>query len=118
MSNPITVQLAQGIVRPSLSVMLGVKLFCRGVLVFENFTMCALDNFDVIPRNTFLDAYKIDILHNEGKLIVCANSGFKLMNLYVDYNYTLEEMGVNLVALVSKLKSPNFLVLMSLERRL
>jgi hypothetical protein len=28
--------------------------------------MCALDNFDVIPRNTFLDAYKIDILHNEG----------------------------------------------------
>jgi hypothetical protein len=31
MANPITMQLAQGIARPSLSVVLGIKLFCRGV---------------------------------------------------------------------------------------
>ncbi len=62
--------------------MLRVELFCRGVLFFENFTLCALDNFDVIPGNTFLDAYKIDIFHSEGKLRVCASSGFKLMNLH------------------------------------
>jgi hypothetical protein len=84
--DPIIVQLAQGIVRPSLSVVLRVELFCERVRFFENFTLCDLNNFDVIPGNTFLDAYKVDILCSEGKLKVCANSGFKLVNLYVDYN--------------------------------
>ncbi len=80
--------------------------------------MCDLNNFVVILGNTFLDDYKIDILRSEGKLRVCAKSGFKLMNSYVDYNYTLEEMEVNLVVLASKLKLPNFLVLVFLRRRL
>ncbi len=115
--DPIIVQLAQGIIRPSLSVVLRVELFCGGVRFFENFTLCDLNNFDVIPRNTFLDAYEVNILYSEGKLKVCANSGFKLVNLYVDYNYTLVEMGMNLVALASKLESPSFLVLMSLKRQ-
>jgi hypothetical protein len=65
-----------------------------------------------------LDAYEVDILRSEGKLRVCAKSGFKLMNLYVDYNYTLAKIGVKLVALANKLKSPNFFVLMSLRRQL
>ncbi len=47
MTNPIMVQLAQGIGKPLLNVMLGVKLFCEGVHFFENFTLCDLDNFDV-----------------------------------------------------------------------
>jgi hypothetical protein len=58
------VQLPQGIARPSSNIMLGVKMFCGGVWIFENFTLCDLNNFDVILGNPFVDAYKINILHN------------------------------------------------------
>ncbi len=109
------VQLAQAIVRPSLSVMLGVKLFCKGVQFCENFTLCDLDNFDAILGKTFLDAYEIDILHSGVKLKVHAKNGFKLMNIDVDYNFALVEMGVNLVVLTYELKSLSFLLLMSLK---
>jgi hypothetical protein len=74
-----------------------------------------INNFDVIVGNTFLDAYKVDILHNEGRLKVHAKSGFKLMNLCADYNFALVKMGVNLVTLVSELKSLNCLILMFLR---
>jgi hypothetical protein len=47
--------------------MLNVKLFCGGINFFENFTLCDLDKSDVILRNTFLDAYKIEILYNGSK---------------------------------------------------
>jgi hypothetical protein len=47
-ADPIMVQLAQGIARPLLKIVLGVELFCGGVRFFENFIMCDLDNFDVI----------------------------------------------------------------------
>jgi hypothetical protein len=113
--NPIMVQLAQGIARPSLSIMLEVELFCKGIQFSKNFTLCELDNFDAILTNTFLDAYEIDILHNKGKLKICAKSGSKLMNLNAHYNFALVEMGVSLVVLVNMLKSPSFLVLMSLK---
>jgi hypothetical protein len=73
------------------------------VQFFENFTLCDLNNFDVIIGNTFLDAYKVNIFHNGGKLKVCAKCGFKLVNLDVDYNFALAKMGVNLVTLVSEL---------------
>jgi hypothetical protein len=62
------VQLAQGIARPSLIVMLNVKLFCGGIKFFENFTLCDLDKIDVILRNTFLDAYKSNVLYNGSEL--------------------------------------------------
>jgi hypothetical protein len=100
--------LAQGIVRPSFNVVLRVNLFCGGIYFLKNFTLCDLDNFDVIIGNTFLDAYKVDILHNEGRLRVYAKCGFKLMNLDAMYNFALVEMGVNLVALDSELKSFSF----------
>jgi hypothetical protein len=74
-----------------------------------------LDNFDVIIKNTFLDAYKIDIFYNKSKLGICAKVGFRLMNLNVDYSSTLAEMRINFVALVSELESPSFLILMSLK---
>jgi len=93
---------------------LGIKLFCRGVQFFENFTLCDLDNSNVIIGNTFLDAYKINILHNRGKLKVHANNGYKLMNLDVDYNFALAKMG-HLVVLTSELESLNFLIFISLE---
>jgi hypothetical protein len=38
MVNPITVNLAQGIFKPSLRVTLDVELFYKGVQLFENFT--------------------------------------------------------------------------------
>jgi len=113
--DPIMVQLAQGITRPSLNVMLRIELFCKGVQFFENFTLCDLDNFDVIFKNTFLDAYKVDIIYNQGKLRICAKNGYKLMNLYVNHNFALVEMGVNLVVLTNELESLGFLVFMSLK---
>jgi hypothetical protein len=51
--------------------------------------LCDLDNFDGIIGNIILDAYKVYILRNGGRLKVCAKSGSKLMNLNVDYNYAL-----------------------------
>jgi hypothetical protein len=86
-----------------------------GVQFFENFTLCDLNNFDVILGNTFLDVYKVAIFRSGGKLKVCAKCGFKLMNLDVDYNLTLVKMGMNLIVLASESKSPSFLVLMSLK---
>jgi len=56
-----------------------------------------LDNFDIIFKNTFFDAYEIDILRNKSKLRVHAKSGSKLMNLNAYYNFMLAKMGVNLV---------------------
>jgi hypothetical protein len=41
--------------------------------------------------------------------------GSKLMNLDVNYNFTLVEMGMNLVVLANELESPSFLLLMSLR---
>jgi hypothetical protein len=100
--------------------MLKVELFCNKVPLLENFTLCDINNFEVILGKTVLDVYEIDILHNEGRLKVHAKSGSKLMNLYVDNNFALAKMGVNLVALASELKFPKFTyfdVFESLPRR-
>jgi hypothetical protein len=102
------VQLAQNIARSLLSVMLSVELFCERIWFFENFIVCDLNNFDVILRNTFLDAYKVYILRNGDKLRVHTKSDFKLVNLDVDYNYALVFLGMNLVALVSELELFSF----------
>jgi len=116
LTNPIMVHLAQGISRPLFGVMLNVKMFClRGVQFFANFTLCELDNFDVIIRNTFLDVYEVDILHNGSKMRVHVKIDFKLVNLDVEYNSALVKVVVNLVALVKELKSPSFVILMSLR---
>jgi hypothetical protein len=107
--------LAQGIAKPSFNVMLEIELFCSKVPFLENFTLCDVNNFDVIVRNTFLDAYKINILHNKGRLKIHAKNGSKLVNSYADYNFALVKMGVNLVVITSELKSPNFFILMFLK---
>lgn len=115
MVDPITMHLAQGISRPSFIVALSVELFCRGIQFFENFTLCDLDNFDVILRNMFLDVYEINIFYNGNKVRVCAKVGFKLMNLDVEYNFMLVEVRINLVVLAKELKLPSFVILMSLR---
>jgi hypothetical protein len=114
-ADPIMVQLAQGIIRPLFNVTLGLKLFRGGVQVFENFTLCDLNNFDVILGNTFLDAYEVDILFSKSKLRVHAKCGSKLVNLNSDHNSTLAKMGVNFVTLANELELFNFLILMSLK---
>jgi hypothetical protein len=80
MADPITVQLAQGITKPSLNIVLNVGYFYEGVQFFENFILSDLNNFDVILRNTFLDAYKINIFYNRSNLRVYAKISSKLMN--------------------------------------
>jgi hypothetical protein len=64
-----------------------------------------LDNFDIIFKNAFLDAYEVDILQSKSKLRVHAKSGYKLMNLDADYNFMLAKMGVNLVEFPNVLPS-------------
>jgi len=113
---PIMVHLAQGISRPLFGVLLDVKMFCfRGVQFFENFTLCELNNFDVILMNTFLDVYEVDIFHNRSKVRVHVKIGFKLKNLDVEYNYALVKVAGNLVTFAKELKSPSFVILMSLR---
>jgi len=102
--DPIIVHLAQNIVKPSFNVTLGVELFCRGVQLFENFTLCDLNYFDIILRNTFLDAYEVNIFCNQNKVKICTKVGSKLVNLDGDYNFMLANIKINLVVLVKELK--------------
>ncbi len=62
-----------------------------------------------------MDAYKVDIFYNEGKLKVHAKVGFKLLNLFANYNFVLAKVRIDLVALASELESFHFLVFMFLR---
>ncbi len=115
MANPITVHLAQGIVKPSFNVTISVKLFCEGFQFLENFTFCDLNNFHVIVLNTFLDVYKINIFRKGSKMTIHTKVGFKLVNLNVEYNSALVEVGINLVALANEFELLIFLILIFLR---
>ncbi len=85
--DPKMMDLTQGIYRLLLGIMLDVKMFCfREMNFFESFTLCELNNFVVIIRNTFFDVYEVDIFHNRRKMRVHAKIGFKLVKLNVEYN--------------------------------
>jgi hypothetical protein len=73
-----------------------------------------LNSFDAILGNTFLDAYKINILHNGNKVKVHAKVSFKLMKLKMDCNFALPKVKINLGSLTKELKFPSFVILMSL----
>jgi hypothetical protein len=73
--NTILVHMAQGMAKSMLKIMLGIKLHIGGVQLFENFTLCDLNNFEAIIRNTFLDGYKVDILLREQKIRILAKVG-------------------------------------------
>ncbi len=79
--NPILVHMARGMAKLMLRIMLGIKLLIGGVQLFEIFTLCNLDSFEAIIRNTFLDAYEIDIIVKEQKIRIHAKVGSYLMNL-------------------------------------
>jgi hypothetical protein len=115
MVDPITMHLAQNIVKPSLYITLGVELFCGGIQLFDNFTLCNLNYFDIIIGNTFLDGYEINILYNKNKVKVRTKVGSKLMNLNGNHNSLLEKIGINLVVFIKELKSFCFMILMSLK---
>jgi hypothetical protein len=61
-----------------------------------------------------LDAYKIDILHNGNEMKVRAKVSFKLMKFKTDYNFAFTKVKINLGFLTQELKSPSFVILMSL----
>lgn len=92
--------------------MLGVKLFCGGVQIFGNFTVCYLNSFDVLLGNTFLNVYEVYIFHNGSKMKISAKVGSKLLNFSEDYNFALVKIGINLVV---KLELTSFIILMSLR---
>jgi hypothetical protein len=74
--NHILVHMAQGMTKLMLRIMLGIKLLIGGVQLFEIFTLCDLDSFEAIIKNTFLDAYEIDIVFKEQKIRIHAKGGF------------------------------------------
>jgi hypothetical protein len=61
-AKPIKVHLAQGAVTPASKVVLGAILECNKAKFVENFMVCALDGMEAILGNTFLDAYRVDVL--------------------------------------------------------
>jgi hypothetical protein len=65
---PIKVQLAQGDVKPSNEVVLGVILEFKKMKFEENFIVCELDDMEAISSNTFLDTYQVGILRSSSKL--------------------------------------------------
>jgi hypothetical protein len=73
--NHILVHMAQGMAKSMLRIMLGIKLPIGGVQLFENFTLCDLDSFEAIIKNTCLDAYEIDIIFREQKIRIHAKVG-------------------------------------------
>ncbi len=75
----------QGDATPTKEVTLGVELLCGGAKFKEDFMIIALDGFDTILGNIFLDAYRIDILKDGSKLKVIAKLANKLISLEVDY---------------------------------
>jgi hypothetical protein len=89
-------------------VAISVGLFCKGLQFFENFTLCDLDNFDVIIGNTFMFAYKVNCLRIGRKVRICAKIDFMLVNLNVEYNFVLRKVGINLAVLVNELKLHSF----------
>jgi hypothetical protein len=66
--------MAQIMAKLTLKVALGVEFITKGVRLVKNFTLCDLDNFETILRNTFLDVYKVDIIRNAHKTRVCTKS--------------------------------------------
>ncbi len=68
-----------------------------GGQLFENFTLCDLNYFDIILGNTFLDAYEINILSNKNKVKICTKVGSKLVNLDGDNKSMLVKVKINLV---------------------
>jgi hypothetical protein len=63
--------------------MFGIKLFCSGVQLFNNFTLCDLDSFDAILRNTFLDTYEVDILCNGNNVRLHVAKELELPNFVI-----------------------------------
>jgi hypothetical protein len=64
---------------------LGVELFYGGAKFKEDFPIVALDGFDAILSNIFLDVYFINILRYGSKLRVITRLANKLVSLEVDY---------------------------------
>jgi hypothetical protein len=75
----------QGDAIPMEEVTLGVELFCGGAKFKEDSMIIALNGFDTILGNIFLDAYRIDILKDGYKFKVIAKLANKLISLEVDY---------------------------------
>jgi len=59
-------------------------------------------------------ATKINILHKGNKIKVHTKVGFKLVNLHVEYNFPLVEIGINLVVLGNEFELFSFFILMFL----
>ncbi len=76
---------------------MGVELFCGGANFNEDFTIVALNGFDTILSNNFLNAYHIDILRDGFKLKVITRLANKLVGLEVDYQSSLLAVRINLV---------------------
>ncbi len=57
---------------------------------------------------------KVDILHKGSKIKFHTKVGFKLVNLHVEYNFPLGEIGINLVALANEFELFSFFILMFL----
>ncbi len=62
----------------------------------ENFTLCDLNNFDAFLGNTFLDAYKIDILCGKNKVRICAKVDSKMVELNKNDQTTLANIKIYL----------------------
>jgi hypothetical protein len=60
-----------------------IKLFCNGIQLFNNFTLCDLNSFDAILRNTFLDACEVDILCNGNNVRVHVTKELELLNFVI-----------------------------------
>jgi hypothetical protein len=86
--------------------MLVFELLCGGT----KFTIIALDGFDGILGNIFLE-YRIDILRNGFKLRVKSRLANKSFSLEVDYQFSLLAVRINLVSM----QEITFLVLMGVE---
>jgi hypothetical protein len=91
-AKPIKVQLTQGTTTPTNKV-------------------CTIE---VISRNTFLDAYHVNVLRGGSKLRIIVRLTDRFVILEVEYQVSLTKVGIHLVSL-QKLQETLFLILMHVD---
>jgi hypothetical protein len=70
---PINVRFAKGEPHETKEVVLNVNLKCTTLEFKENFTLCKMDEVDLILGDTFFETHTVDVRRKPVRLIVCRN---------------------------------------------
>jgi hypothetical protein len=70
---PINVRFAKGEPHETNEVALNVNLKCGTLEFTKNFTLCEMDEVDLILGDTFFETHTVDVRRKPIRLVVCCN---------------------------------------------